>query len=250
VLEQPFLYAGDYSSHRNRKHGAPPEGLSGDRFVVCLQNHDQVGNRALGGRLNTLLRTPSQQRLAASLLLLSPHLPLLFMGEEYGEENPFPFFCSFGDASLVQAVREGRKREFAAFAWQGEVPDPHAEETFTSARLSWSWPEGSARAGLRCLHADLLAARREWPALRDFVNRTARLLPEGEAAILELIRSQTMTAFFNLTGEPQSLPTDGRERGALRFSSEFKRYGGSRAADADVEELLPYECMVFGEGRA
>jgi len=253
VLEQPFLYAGDYSRHRNRKHGASPEGLSGDRFVICLQNHDQVGNRAQGGRLNTLLRTPAQHRLAASLLMLSPHLPLLFMGEEYGEENPFPFFCSFGDAALVQAVREGRKREFSAFSWQGEVPDPHAETTFAAARLSWSWPEGSPQAGLRRLYADLLAARREWPALRDFVNRAARLLPEGDGAILELIRGgyrqergKTITALFNLTGKPRPLPGDLAERGALLFSSEDGRYTGSRPADADVEGLLPHECLVLG----
>ena len=87
------------------------------------------------------------------MLLLSPYLPLLFMGEEYGEENPFPFFCSFGDPALVEAVREGRKKEFDAFTWQGEVPDPQGEETFASARLSWSWPEGTPRAGLRRLTA-------------------------------------------------------------------------------------------------
>src|SRR5262249_46950288 len=174
AFEQPFVYAWDYSPYRGRKHGAPPEGLAGDRFVVCVQNHDQVGNRARGDRLNVLLGPPAKQRLAAGLLLLAPYLPLVFMGEEYGEENPFPFFCSFCDPQLVQAVREGRKREFDAFAWQGEVPDPHGEDTFESARLSWSWPEGTPRAGLRRLYRDLLAARREWPALRDFQRRAAR----------------------------------------------------------------------------
>ena len=108
-MTHPFLYAWDYSPHRDRKHGALPEGLAGDRFVVCLQNHDQVGNRARGDRFSTLLHDPARQRLASSLLLLSPYLPLLFMGEEYGEENPFPFFCSFGDPPLIEAVREGRK---------------------------------------------------------------------------------------------------------------------------------------------
>ena len=93
VLEQPFLFAWDYSPFRDRRHGAPPEGLSGDHFVVCLQNHDQVGNRARGDRLSSLLHNPAKQRLASSLLLLSPYLPLIFMGEEYGEENPFPFFA-------------------------------------------------------------------------------------------------------------------------------------------------------------
>src|SRR4029079_6139424 len=131
------------------------------------QNHDQVGNRARGDRLNEVLGSPAKQRLGARVLLLSPYLPLLFMGEEYGEESPFPFFCSFDDPALVEAVREGRKKEVEAFPWGGEVPDPQAEATFASAWLSWSWPEGTPRAGLRRLYRDLLAARRRGAGPRD-----------------------------------------------------------------------------------
>ena len=189
VLEQPFLYAGEYSAFRDRKHGARVEGLAGDRFVVFLQNHDQVGNRASGDRLNVLMNSPAKQRLGASYLLLSPYLPLLFMGEEYGEENPFPFFCSFHGEELVRAVRDGRRRDYGHHDQQSEVPDPGAEGTFASARLSWSWPEGTARAGLRRLYRDLLTARREWPALRDFVNRSARLITDPKGSlVLELKR--------------------------------------------------------------
>jgi len=254
VLERPFLYAGEYSPFRRRKHGAPPPPeLTGDRFVVCVQNHDQIGNRARGERLDALLRSPAERRLAASLLLLSPHLPLLFMGEEYGEENPFAFFCSFGDANLVRAVREGRRREFEGFLWAGEVPDPHAEETFAAARLSWSWPQGTPRAGLRRLYADLLAARRAWPALRDFTCRAARLLPDEGGAVLELVRGgstpepgRTAQVYANLTDRHQPLPEGARPPGRLLFSSEAARYSGARAADAPEWELLPHECVVFG----
>ena len=210
ALECPFVYAWNYSPYRGRYHGAPPVGLSGSRFVVCLQNHDQVGNRARGDRLIGLIEPASKRRLAAGVLLLSPYLPLLFMGEEYGEEAPFPFFCSFGDPALVEAVRAGRKREFEAFSWQGEVPDPQAEETFDSAKLSWSWPEGTLRAGLRRLHRDLLSARREWPALRDFDRRSVRLLGEEDRPILELVRGGDATggsirALFNLGDQPARL---------------------------------------------
>jgi maltooligosyltrehalose trehalohydrolase len=249
VLTHPFLYAWDYSPHRDRKHGAPPEGLSGDRFVVCLQNHDQVGNRARGDRLPALLGDPAKQRLASSLLLLSPYLPLLFMGEEYGEDNPFPFFCSFGDTSLIEAVREGRKQEFAELVGQGTVPDPQAAETFASARLSWSWPEGTPRAGLRRLHQDLLAARREWPALRDFEKRTARLLPDAESGpMLELERgaSGEIRGFFNFGDQSHPLPGDGADGRQLLFSSESAQYGGSRQDGHSIGELLPFECVVFG----
>jgi maltooligosyltrehalose trehalohydrolase len=185
-------------------------------------------------------------------MLLAPYLPLLFMGEEYGEDNPFPFFCSFLDPGLVQAVREGRRREFAAFAWQGEVPDPQDEATFASARLSWSWPEGSPRAGLRRLHADLLAARRDWPALRDFTRRPARLLPPHQT-LLEMVRGDeqagtSVRAFFNPDGRAQPLPerTSAGQGGGLLFSSELARYGGSRQQAELPAELLPFECVVLG----
>ena len=119
VLNQPYVYAGDYSPFRDRTHGARTDGLAGDRFVVFLQNHDQVGNRPRSDRLSTSLKCPAKQRLGASLLLLAPYLPLLFMGEEYGEENPFPFFCSFRGADLSNAVRDGRIREFRALRPEG-----------------------------------------------------------------------------------------------------------------------------------
>ncbi len=252
VLRQPFLFAWDYSPFRDRRHGAPPEGLSGDRFVVCLQNHDQVGNRARGDRLPLLLHNPAKQRLASSLLLLSPYLPLIFMGEEYGEENPFPFFCSFGDPQLIEAVRKGRKEEFAELVGQGEVPDPQAEETFASARLSWSWPSGTPRAGLRRLYHDLLAARRHWPALRDFETRSVRLLPDAaNGPVLELQRGpagseQRVRIYFNLSERSQPLPSDVDRERKILFSSELSSYCGNRRELRSIENLLPSECVVFG----
>ncbi|MCI0457467.1 MAG: DUF3459 domain-containing protein, partial [Gemmataceae bacterium] len=254
VLVDPFLIGGVYSPFRDRRHGMPAADLPGDQFVVSIQNHDQVGNRARGDRLSTLLSPPAQ-RLAASLLLFAPYVPLLFMGEEYGEENPFLFFCSFEDARLARAVSEGRRKEFADFAWQGEVPDPQAESTFAASRVSWSWPEGTPRAGMRRLYADLLAARRAWPALRDFRNRAARLLPAGaDGAVLELIRGgvavepgQTVQILFNLTDGSRPLPAVGPGQ-VLLFSSEDRRYGGDRREQRQVGELLGHECVAFGPG--
>jgi maltooligosyltrehalose trehalohydrolase len=246
ALRQPFLYTGNYSPSRGRKHGAAPEGLSGDRFIVCLQNHDQVGNRARGDRMASLLRDPAKQRLASSYLLLSPYLPLLFMGEEYGEDNPFPFFCSFGDPGLIEAVREGRKREFADLVGQGTMPDPHDEATFNAARLSWSWPEGTPRGGLRHLHMDLLMARREWAALRDFGPRTARLVPDAASGpVLEMERGAARI-FFHLGDRSHPLSANLARGQQVLFSSEGKRYGGRRNPDEPLRELLPYECVVVG----
>jgi maltooligosyltrehalose trehalohydrolase len=251
VLEQPYLYHWEYSPFRDRKHGARSEGLAGDRFVVFLQNHDQIGNRASGDRLNTLINSPAKERLGASYLLLSPYLPLLFMGEEYGEDKPFPFFCSFRGEELARAVREGRRREYSGRDGQSAVPDPDAEATFASARLSWCWPAGTARAGLRQLHQDLLTARREWPALRNYVNRSARLIADRDGAIvLELVRgAQTgnrVRAYFNLGSAPQTLPADAYPAEKPLFSSEAGPYTGCRDQRTDLREIWPFECVVFG----
>jgi maltooligosyltrehalose trehalohydrolase len=243
VLERTFVLDGVHSHYRGRRWGAPAAGVPGDRFVIGTQNHDHVGNRARGERL-AALAGPAVPRLAASLLLLAPHLPLLFMGEEYGEQNPFLFFCSFEDAQVVENVRRGRRRDYAL---QGDVPDPQDEATFAASRLSWSWPEGSPGAGLRRLYRDLLAARRTWPALRDFERRTARLLPDGETGpVLELVRGEALHAFFNLESRPQPLPAGAGQGGAVLFTSEAAGYGGGRPAGESIAELRSHECVVFG----
>ncbi len=250
-LADTFVLDGSYSRSRDRNHGGNNAGLSGDRFVGCIQNHDQIGNRAAGDRLGTLLSPPAQ-RLAASLLLLAPHVPLIFMGEEYGEPNPFQFFCSFSDPALIENVRTGRRREFEAFHQDGaDVPDPQAESTFAASRLSWSWESDPHRSGLRRLYQDLLRARREWTALRDYVQRTARLL-SGNDHVLELVRGKSgassrhsVRALFNLSAQEQPIPDDAR--GRLRWSSEEERYYGARRTHSSDRGLLPYECLVFDE---
>jgi maltooligosyltrehalose trehalohydrolase len=217
--------------------------------VACIQNHDQIGNRAAGDRLSALLSPPGQ-RLAASLLLLAPYLPLLFMGEEYGEPRPFQFFCSFSDPALIENVRNGRRREFEAFHKDGDdVPDPQAESTFEASRLSWSWESNPHRAGLRRLYQDLLRARREWPALRDYGQRTARLLSAADT-VLELTRGKpgadhqhSIRAFFNLSAQEQPIPD--MDYGRFQWSSEAECYHGERRAHGHDRRLLPYECLLF-----
>ena len=135
---------------------------------------------------------------------------------------------------------------------QGSAPDPQAEATFASARLSWSWPQGTPRAGLRRLYQDLLAARREWPALRDFQTRTARLLPDAEnGPLLELLRGSAGSEgqariLFNLGEQPQPLPIDSVQGQQILFSSESSRYCGNRKDPRSLDQLLPAECVVFG----
>lgn len=134
-----YVYTGQYSDVRKRKFGVSAQDHSYDKFVVFTQNHDQIGNRMLGDRPSTQMPLEAN-KLAAAILLLSPHVPMLFMGEEYGETAPFMYFTSHSDADLCKSVTEGRKNEFKSFTWAGEVPDPQAESTFEQSILRWPTP--------------------------------------------------------------------------------------------------------------
>ncbi len=134
ALRKNFVLSGQYSQHRHRKHGNSAAHLLPSQFVVFAQNHDQIGNRAQGDRLSTLIPFAAQQVVAASVLL-SPFIPLLFMGEEYGEHAPFQYFIDHGDKGLIEAVRKGRLAEFKPFGWKN-ISDPYAVETFDHSRLT------------------------------------------------------------------------------------------------------------------
>ncbi|KST69255.1 malto-oligosyltrehalose trehalohydrolase [Mastigocoleus testarum] len=159
-----YVYTWDYSEFRQRYHGNVPSDCKASQFVVCAQNHDQVGNRMLGDRLTGLISFEAQ-KIAAAVVLLSPFVPMLFMGEEYGETAPFLYFVSHGDPGLIEAVREGRKNEFAAFHAEGEAPDPQAEETFKRSRLNWDLHRQGKHKILWQFYQKLLQLRRQNPAL-------------------------------------------------------------------------------------
>ncbi len=159
-----FTYQGQQSLHRQRRHGNSPKGLNPWQFVVSCQNHDQIGNRAHGERLAVLV-DKERLKLAAGLTLLSPYIPLLFMGEEYGETAPFLYFVSHGDPELVEAVRKGRREEFSKFTWQGEVPDPQAESTLERSRLDQELARKPAGGMMLALYKRLIHLRKERQAL-------------------------------------------------------------------------------------
>jgi maltooligosyltrehalose trehalohydrolase len=200
-----YLFTGQHSPYRGRRHGSVPNTKDGARFVVCAQNHDQVGNRMLGDRLSTIVSYP-KLRLAAAAVVLSPFIPMLFMGEEYGETAPFQYFTSHSDPDLIEAVRRGRREEFVRFAWQGETPDPHAEETFQRSKLNWSLPEREQHAMLRRLYHDLLRLRRETPALRTLDLARVETYTEDDRGVL-LIRRWTdddqVLIAFNFSDQEQ-----------------------------------------------
>jgi maltooligosyltrehalose trehalohydrolase len=162
-LAQAFRMAmsspGEYSVHRRRRHGRAAGDLRFEQCVVCLQNHDQIGNRMRGERLGTLLSF-ERQKLMAGLTCLSAFIPLLFMGQEYGEPAPFQYFVSHGDEQLLEAVRRGRREEFASFHLEGEAPDPAAIETFANCVLNPERRHGGRHAVLDRLYRRLLELRK------------------------------------------------------------------------------------------
>ncbi len=164
AYRQGFVYTGEYSPCRGRRHGTSARNVRASQLVVFVQNHDQTGNRKTGERLGHLVPFECL-KLAAGLLILSPFLPLLFMGEEYGETAPFQYFVSHSDPDLVEAVRSGRRAEFSSFGWGGDVPDPQSDATFLRSRLNHGLRDQGRHKTLQDFYAELLRLRKTAPAL-------------------------------------------------------------------------------------
>lgn len=164
AFQEGFVYSGEYSPYRKHRHGTSSIDIPAHRFVVFSQNHDQVGNRAMSERLSQLVSF-EELKLAAGIVLLSPFIPLIFMGEEYGETTPFPYFVSHSEPELIEAVQRGRPKEFAAFQWQGEIPDPQDEATFLLARLNHRLRGEGQHKTLYEFYGELILLRKENAAL-------------------------------------------------------------------------------------
>ncbi|HEY9673567.1 MAG TPA: malto-oligosyltrehalose trehalohydrolase [Waterburya sp.] len=165
AYKDSFVYDWKYAPHRRRYHGSDASDRPGHQFVICTQNHDQVGNRMLGERLTHLVSFEAL-KLAAGALMLSPNIPMIFMGEEYGEDSPFLYFISHTDEDLVEAVRQGRKREFADFHMEGEFIDPFSLDAFHRSQLKWEKRQEGKHKALLELYKHLIQLRRTMPALK------------------------------------------------------------------------------------
>ncbi|HEX4075357.1 MAG TPA: malto-oligosyltrehalose trehalohydrolase [Candidatus Acidoferrales bacterium] len=186
-LREGFIYSGQYSSYRQRSHGNSGRDLPGECFVVFSQNHDQVGNRMLGERLSSRVGFESL-KLAAGAILLSPFVPLIFMGEEYSEKAPFLYFVSHSDPALIEAVRKGRADEFRAFRWEGEPIDPQSEDTFARCKLHWDERNQAEHGVLRAFYKELLRLRREIPAFASLDMQALRAILQENCDVLVVRR--------------------------------------------------------------
>jgi maltooligosyltrehalose trehalohydrolase len=219
-----FVHSGEYVRFRHRLHGASSAGLRGYQSVVFNQNHDLPGNRPNGERLSVLVDHP-QLKLAAAAVLLSPYLPLLFMGEEYGEDTPFYFFSDHLDQRLRDELREGRKKEFETFDWGGEPPDPQDEGVFLQSKIQWYKRKLPPYLHILDWHRRLIALRKTHPLLRDLSRKNIRADLAGRS-VLAVHRhspdnSRQLAVVFNFSGDASNyrLIYDGVNRWVRIFTS-------------------------------
>lgn len=256
ALQDGFVYAGQYSRYRRRRHGNSSKKCSPSQFVVFSQNHDQVGNRAFGDRLST--RIPFEAlKVAATAVLLSPNIPLLFMGEEYGETAPFLYFIDHGDPALVEAVRRGRRAEFSSFAWAEDIPDPQDPATFERSRVHIGSPRTDRQAAmLRWIRrlielrtaipslgvGDETSGHRVWAYESEKVLVLHRWSEQGQAALL----------IMGFSKEPAAV-TFGEPAGgwALRVDSASEEFGGlGQDSLPDTLVITPAGTCVTVPGQA
>jgi maltooligosyltrehalose trehalohydrolase len=238
-IAQPFMHPGAFRRYRNRSHGRSPAGLPADRFVVCLQNHDQVGNRAHGERIGQLVGA-DRQMVGAALVLTAPYVPLLFAGEEWNAESPFPYFTGHTDPGLAEAVRRGRASEFAAFGWDpAEMPDPQDPATFASARLDWTELDRREHARVLAWYRALIELRRRH-ALGAGDQADLRIEHDARGGWIT-VESPRLRVAANLGAAPVELPAMAT---LLLASSDGVRQ------DAVTLVLPPDSVAIGGPGRA
>lgn len=167
AYKEGFVHSGEYVSFRKRRYGASSAGIPGNKFVVFTDNHDQAGNRLTGDTLASLIDF-ERIKLAAASCLLSPYIPMLFMGEEYGDNSPFLYFISHSDKELIAAVREGRKKEFTHMGWEEEPADPSEDGTFHRSKLQWDKMPEQEHTLIHQWYKALISLRKTHPALKNF----------------------------------------------------------------------------------
>lgn len=214
-----YIYDGQFSAVRQRYFGRKVDDPSGKLLIVFSQNHDQVGNRMRGER-SSVLYSFDMVKLMASAVLVSPYIPLLFMGEEWGETAPFYYFVSHSDPELVEAVRQGRQEEFAEFHTEGHVPDPQSDATFEETKLQWDLPTQQPNQTLLRYYQTLIALRRQLPALSHLDRRNLDVV-DNEASETILVHrwyeDQHVVCLMNFSKQPQMVSMPGGDGAGGRW---------------------------------
>jgi maltooligosyltrehalose trehalohydrolase len=254
AIEEGFVYSWQYSKYRQRMHGSSSIEIPAEKFTVFIQNHDQVGNRMLGERLSTLVSFDAL-KLAAGLMLTSPYIPLLFMGEEYAEENPFLYFVSHTDKDLIQAVREGRKNEFKRFGWKKDPPDPQSEETFRKSMPDFNKSKEGKHKAMFEYYSFLITLRKNRPALSTPDKNSCRVWKYEDTSIICMIRKHENAVLFiaaNISAQEEQLrlPAEITPAALLLDSYDKKWHGPGACLPESIEaagriSLKPYQFTIY-----
>jgi maltooligosyltrehalose trehalohydrolase len=245
-----YVYDGQYSEHRQKFFGSKATENGGEQFVVFSQNHDQVGNRMLGERSSELFSF-EMQKLLAGAVLTAPFLPMLFMGEEYSEPNRFMYFVSHTNPELAEAVRKGRKAEFAAFHAQGEAPDPMAEDTFINSKLQWNLPDEGKHKIMLSFYKELIALRNSLPALHQLNRKLTKAEYNEEQQTLTLYRGaeqERAMVIMNFSKQAQSISNPEISNLQKQFDSAESRWGGPVTAEnrgASSGTIQPESFIIY-----
>ena len=245
-----YVYDHVYSPHRLKTFGTKAEGNPGNQFIVFSQNHDQVGNRMLGERSSTLVSF-EMQKLFLGAVMVSPYIPMLFMGEEYGETNPFQYFVSHTDKALGEAVRKGRKEEFSAFHDPGEVPDPMDESTFLNSKLDWEKLDQEPHARMLAYYKALIKLRKSHPVLTSLNRNQVEVSFDTDKNTLSLSRgheSNILFAFMNFSRSERTfqLPS-GQGDWHLLLNSALTEWNGplQESGNTNGSLLSPPESIII-----
>jgi maltooligosyltrehalose trehalohydrolase len=202
AYNEGFIHSGEWVQFRKRKHGASSANIPGSRFVVFNQNHDQIGNRADGKRLNALVNL-DRVKLASAATLLAPYIPMLFMGEEYGDEAPFFYFVDHSEEDLIRTVQEGRNKEFESFGFDDSVPDPQNENTFKQCKLRWEDRNKGHHKIILDWYKELIRLRNSLSPFKDLQKRNLQAKVIGEKAFVLFRHSpggkETVICLFNFS---------------------------------------------------
>jgi maltooligosyltrehalose trehalohydrolase len=249
AYQDAYVYDGQYSSQRLKKFGTKTDN-PGQQFVAFSQNHDHVGNRMLGERSSTLFSF-EMQKLMAGAVMVSPYLPMLFMGEEWSEHNPFLYFVSHTDRELIEAVRKGRKEEFAAFHADGEAPDPQSETTFEQSKLNWESLDKGQHKTMLHYYKTLIALRKKLPALHSLNRKNLTVEFNEQQQTLQLHRwerEQHVFCFMNFSEEqqPLALPAEhGDLQIALDSSAPEYKDAAKKQEDLMSSETIQPESIII-----
>ena len=254
-----FVFTGEYSSYRKRRQGGLAKGRPTSQFVVFTQNHDQVGNRKCGDRLSS--NQPLEKLLlAAGVMLLSPYLPLLFMGEEYGERAPFHYFVSHSDPALIEAVRKGKHEEHASGICEGEIPDPSSESVFWESKIDLTLKREGEQALILEFYKQLLALRTKLPALQVFQREAMEITGIQQQRILMIRRQAEQSgvlcifSFSNVQEElALSLPQGNWEKVVDSSAQQWRGPGEAAAGTIQVAKagaessvtINPFSVLVY-----